>query len=77
MFRNDFVTQVNAMGMLNVSHDSEDINVHQAIEQHMVAYGLNSTEMVMFKTVWAMFVNSISDKATKQLVYSCQGPAKA
>lgn len=76
MFRNDFVTQVNAMDMLEVLLDSRLANVHQVSEHQMASQGPNSTDIIVFKTVWATLVNSINNKVTIQLVCSCQGPAK-
>lgn len=72
MFPDDFITEVNAMDMLsiNVLHDSRVIKVHQASGEQMVAQGLNRSEILMFKAVWARLINPVRDKATKQLVYS-------
>lgn len=77
LFRDDFLTQVNALGLLGALRDSRNIVVHQATDEKLLEQGLSTREAFLLKNLWATLVNSISDKATRQLVYQCGGPGAA
>ena len=77
MFKNDFLTQVHACGMMSSLKDSRDISVHGLADEDILDQGLQQHEIVRYKDLWVMLVEAITDNTTKMLVYSHKRPAAA
>ena len=54
MFKNDFITQVHACGMMSSLKDSRDISVHGLADEEILDQGLQQHEIVRYKDLWVM-----------------------
>ena len=62
LFRDVFLTQVSAAGLMNILRDPRDIWVHKATTEELVSQRVAPEEMSLYRLLWAGLVNSIKDK---------------
>ncbi|CAB1117840.1 unnamed protein product [Ectocarpus sp. CCAP 1310/34] len=77
MFKNDFTTQVQTCGMDRALNDSRDIVVQGVDDDGMVRQGVRREEIAMYRDLWVLLTEAISESATKIMVFGCKGPSAA
>ena len=66
LFRDVFLAQVSAAGLMNILRDSRDIWVHKATTEELVSQGVAPNEVDSYRVLWAGLISSVKDKNVKR-----------